>query len=306
MVWCADPGKRTVSRGLDGDNYTEVDLGAVCEIEYLRTKGAWGIPCHWEAYATLDATKPIRKWHKLGGKYAMFPTEKGGKPYTIAFTPVKARYVRVYGLRSWGRDDVPMEHPEVFGTVLKDEKSPAPEHLVVGQPTYAHDADWHWFACGEKGCTARVSQSRHTWDFGKVTKLSENGRAGEITKCCRVCKAERVCRGEDALGANLALGRPARFSNGKPAPWVTDGNRDYTAGWSGYIGDAKPMVEINDDAPCYFEIDLGAMYELSAVNFVDDLQNTRRMFAAFVSADESAPIADWTHTAVLYLSLIHI
>lgn len=300
MVWCADPGKRTVSRGLDGDNYTEVDLGDVCEIEYLRAKGVWGIPCHWEAYATLDATKPIRKWHKLGGKYAMFPTEKGGKPYTIAFTPVKARYVRVYGLRSWGRDDAPMEHPEVFGTVLKDEKSPEPEHLVVGQPTYAHDADWHWFACGETGCTARVSQSRHTWDFGKVTKLSENGRAGEITKCCRVCKAERVCLGEDALGANLALGRPAKFSNGKPAPWVTDGNRDYTAGWSGYIGDAKPMVEINDDAPCYFEIDLGAMYELSAVNFVDDLQNTRRMFAAFVSADESAPIADWTHTAVLY------
>ena len=25
------------------------------------------------------------------------------------------------------------------------------------------------------------------------------------------------------------------------------------------------MVEINDDAPCYFEIDLGAMCELSAV-----------------------------------------
>ena len=81
---------------------------------------------------------------------------------------------------------------------------------------------------------------------------------------------------------------------------MTDGNRDYTAGWRGYIGDAKPMVEINDDAPCYFEIDLGTMCELSAVNFVDDLQNTRRMFAAFVSADESAPIADWTRTAVLY------
>lgn len=298
-VWCADPGQQQVSRGLEGDDYIEIDLGDVCEIEYLQAKGPWNILGYWEAYASLDATKPIGEWTKLGGKYAVFPEERNGQLYTIAFVPVKARYVRVYAMRSWGRDDFFIDHPKVFGKVLKGEVAPAPEHALAKNPTYQHDADWHWFACTNAGCTARVNAARHTWDLGKVSKLSEGGRPAEITKTCRVCRAERVFPGVDSMGVNLALGRPAKFSGGSPAEWMTDGSRAYVSGWRGVIGNAQPLDKIDDDAACYFEIDLGAQYDLSSVNFVDDLSNAKRMFAIFVSPDETAPITNWTRAAVL-------
>lgn len=296
--WCADLGTCRIPRGLAGDDYVEVDLENVCEIEYLRAAAPWGAPGHWEAYASLDATKPITEWTKLGGKYAVEPEEMGGKPYTIAFKPAKARYVRVYGLRSWGRDAYAVNNLAVFGQVLADEKAPAPLHNLGKHPVRAYDADEHWFACTDAGCAARVNAARHVWDGGKVTKPSLNGQRGEITKQCAVCRVERIFTDDDPFGVNLALGRPVKYSDGKPAAWMTDGQRVYM-GWRGSIGGAKPLAEINDDSPCYVEVDLGSMCEISSVNFVDDLSNQRRMFVVYVSADASAPIDAWTRSALI-------
>ena len=292
-IWCEDPGTHEISRGLAGDDYIEVDLGAECEIEYLRTFGVDGGLGYWAAYASLDGTKPITEWTKLGGKYAVFPAEKKERtPYTIAFKPTKARYVRVYALRSWKWDVYQLASPEVFGRVLTEETA-APLHVAGSKRMY--DADQHWFVCTNAGCTVRLNPGRHVWDGGKVTKPSLNGQRGEITKKCSICQIERVFTDDDPRGVNIALGHPAKFSDGRPANWLTDGWRVFQ-GWRGGIANAKPLAEIDDEAPCYFEIDLGEMCEISAVNFADDLTNAKKLFAVFVSPDESAPIATWTHS----------
>ena len=295
MVWCADGETECrESLGTASDCYVEVDLGGLCEISALRARATWGIRCHWAAYATDDATKPIGDWTSLGGKLSVYKGDEKG--YTIGFSPVKARYVRVYGLRAWKRSTLQMEAPEVYGRELDAPRSPA--HSPRVKPDWRWDATSHYVECTDANCRERVRVGRHVYGAPTMTKRPEGGKPGELVRKCLFCDYQPIERGIDGRGrVNVALGCPATFPDGRPAAWITDGVRAYTASWSGYVDDPTPLGKLTDDSRCFFEIDLGSAHELTAANLVDDFKNTRNAFAVFVAQDRTLPIAEWTLAA---------
>ena len=288
-IWCEDgEGECVRSLGTKSDCFVEVDLGRSCEISALRAAFAWGIRGHWEAFATDDATQPVDAWTKLGEKKAVYPGDEKG--FTIAFRSTHARYVRVYGVRSWGRANLPLEKPQVFGRVLDEIATPA--HTLMTKPDWRWDGGEHFIPCRDPKCPAHVRAAKHVYRGAKELKASEGGQPGEIVRKCLFCGYEPHERGVRGTDVNLALGRPAKFADGRPAPWMTDGLR-VPKGYEAFAANAKPLAQIAEST-CYFEIDLGASYTLTDVNFVDDLQNLRNTFAVYVSDDAAAPIGQWT------------
>lgn len=294
-VWCEDgEGERVRSLGTRGDCFVEVDLGEPCEISALRARAVWGARCHWAAYATDDATKPIKDWTLLGSKRSVYKGDEKG--YTIGFRPVRARYVRVYGLRAWGRDTLQLETPEVYGRALGER--PCPAHSPLVKPDWRWNGGEHYVECIDPSCREHVREGRHVYGKASILKRPANGQAGELVRSCLLCGYKPVERIVDGRGrVNVALGCPASFPDGRPAAWMTDGVRVFTPGWSGYVGNPKPFAQLSDESACYFEIDLEKTCELEAVNLVDDLKNARNAFAVFVSDDRTKPLAAWTLAA---------
>ena len=87
--------------GTDGDCFLEIDLGAAYDLDKINVVNYLSnILYKWDAYVTLDNTKEIQLWTKVGGKTSNELSYEDG--YTISFAPVTARYLRIYGMGHTG------------------------------------------------------------------------------------------------------------------------------------------------------------------------------------------------------------
>ncbi len=59
-------------------------------------------------------------------------------------------------------------------------------------PDWSKNGTHHWHACTDEGCTHITDYVTHTWDGGKVTRLPEKEKGGEITYTCTVCGQTRT------------------------------------------------------------------------------------------------------------------
>ena len=92
---------RSPAYGTDGTCYLEIDLGGVYDLDKINVVNYVGnLLYKWDAYLTLDNSEPISAWTKAGGKTTNEMSYEDG--YTISFSPISARYIRIYGMGHTG------------------------------------------------------------------------------------------------------------------------------------------------------------------------------------------------------------
>jgi len=105
--------------GTAGTCYAEIDLNRLCHIETLRVVNyvASSRVYQWEAYVTDDATLPIEKWIKIGGKSDNSKSTAAGYTLTLseALQELSVRYVRIYGTYHNGNCGYHISEVEIRG-----------------------------------------------------------------------------------------------------------------------------------------------------------------------------------------------